>query len=206
MLHFIQSTSAYQRFIASTIVQEWAIAVQVHSPGPASLAKTSPLASQCSTHLLVFIENDCPDSYHEMGAHLRSLALDCRALLQSFAEDAKLPAAKLPTLPDRIDTEGKQPDAFTIAFARKFVGEMFDSMKASVPRGRKKEVPALEEKRGRLVAAIDRYGVVKGQMDVRVCAGVAAALIALRVYPSKLNPLVRSIMNGVKVGLSFLVI
>lgn len=199
MLHFIQSTSAYQRFIASTIVQEWALAAQVQSPGPASLTKFSPLAAQCSTHLLTFLENDCPDSYHEMGAHLRSLALDCKTLLQSFSEDAKLPASKLPTLPDSIDPEGKQPEAFTIAFARKFVGETFDTMKGGVPRGKKKEIPALEEKRGRLVGAIERYGVVKGQLDVRVCAGVAAALIALRVYPSKLNPLVRSIMNGVKV-------
>ncbi|KAG8699789.1 TATA-binding protein-associated factor mot1, partial [Ceratobasidium sp. 395] len=193
LLHFIQSTSAYQRFIASTIVQEWALAQSTPT-----LTQASPLASECSTHLLTFLEQDCPSSYHEMGAHLRSLALDCRALLQSFADDARVPASKLPTLPDRIDPEGKQDDAFTFAFAQKFVGETFDSLKASIPRGRKKELGGLEEKRGRIGFGLDRYGVVKGQLDVRVCAAVAAALIALKVYPSKLNPLVRSIMNGVK--------
>ncbi|KAG9119826.1 TATA-binding protein-associated factor mot1 [Ceratobasidium sp. 392] len=133
-----------------------------------------------------------------MGAHLRTLALDCRALLQSFSDDARVPASKLPTLPDRIDPEGKQEDAFTFSFAQKFVGETFDSLKASIPRGRKKELGGLEEKRGRIGIGLERYGVVKGQLDVRVCAAVAGALIALRVYPSKLNPLVRSIMNGVK--------
>jgi TATA-binding protein-associated factor len=194
-LHFIQSTSAYQRFIASTIIQEWALA-----QATPALGKTSPLAGECSTHLLAFLEQDCPVSYHEMGAHLRGLALDCRALLQSFAEDAKVPAAKLPALPDRIDTEGKESDAFTVEFAQRFAGETFDTLKGSVPRGRKKEIGGLEEKRGKIVFGIERYGVVKGQLDVRVCAAVAGALIALRVYPSKLNPLVRSIMNGVKVS------
>ncbi|KAG8775653.1 TATA-binding protein-associated factor mot1, partial [Ceratobasidium sp. 428] len=160
LLHFIQSTSAYQRFIASTIVQEWALAQSTPT-----LTQASPLASECSTHLLTFLEQDCPSSYHEMGAHLRSLALDCRALLQSFADDARVPASKLPTLPDRIDPEGKQDDAFTFAFAQKFVGETFDSLKASIPRGRKKELGGLEEKRGRIRFGLDRYGVVKGQLD-----------------------------------------
>ncbi|KAG9093633.1 TATA-binding protein-associated factor mot1 [Ceratobasidium sp. UAMH 11750] len=193
LLHFIQSTSAYQRFIASTIVQEWALA-----QGTPTLTQSSPLASECSTHLLTFLEQDCPASYHEMGAHLRTLALDCRALVQSFADDARVPASKLPILPDRIDPEGKQQDAFTFTFAQKFVGETFDTLKGSIPRGRKKELAGLEEKRGRIGFGLERYGVVKGQLDVRVCAAVAGALIALRVYPAKLNPLVRSIMNGVK--------
>ncbi|QRV86508.1 TBP associated factor (Mot1) [Ceratobasidium sp. AG-Ba] len=193
VIHFIQSASAFQRFIASTIVQEWAVAQEVES-----LSQISPLASECSTHLLTFLEQDSPSSYHEMGAHLRALAIDCRALLQSFTDDARVPASKIPTLPDRIDPEGKQDDAFTFGFAERFVGETFDALKASIPRAKKKEIPNLEEKRGRIVFGLEKYGSVKSQLDVRVHAAVAGALIALRVYPSKLNPLVRSIMNGVK--------
>ncbi|KAJ1310135.1 hypothetical protein OPQ81_006880 [Rhizoctonia solani] len=196
LLHFINSPSAYQRFIAATIVQEWALAQPTINGIP--LAKASSLAEQCSAHLLVFLEKDCPASYHEMLAHLRGLALECRALLTCFSDDAKVPPSKIPTLPDRLDPEGVEEGTFTLVYAQRFVGEIFDGLKASVPRGRKKEIAGLEEKKSRLVFGIERYGAVKGQWDTRVCAAVAAALISLRVHPSKLNPLVRSIMNGVK--------
>ncbi|KDN51563.1 hypothetical protein RSAG8_00108, partial [Rhizoctonia solani AG-8 WAC10335] len=159
LLHFINSPSAYQRFIAATIVQEWALAQPTINGIP--LAKASPLAEQCSTLLLAFLEKDCPASYHEMLIHLRE-------------------------------------DTFTLVYAQRFVGEIFGGLKASVPRGKRKEIAGLEEKKSRLVFGIERYGVAKGQWDTRVFAAVAAALIFLRVHPSKLNPLVRSIMNGVK--------
>ncbi|CAE7140157.1 unnamed protein product [Rhizoctonia solani] len=196
LLHFINSPSAYQRFIAATIVQEWALAQPTINGTP--LAKASPLAGQASTHLLAFLEKDFPASYHEMHINLRALALDCRTLLTCFSDDAKVPASKLPTLPDRLDPEGAEEGTFSLVYAQRFVGEIFDGLKASVPRGKKKEIPGLEEKKSRLVLGIERYGVVKGQWDTRVFAAVAAALISLRVHPSKLNPLVRSIMNGVK--------
>ncbi|CAE6409738.1 unnamed protein product [Rhizoctonia solani] len=196
LLHFINSPSAYQRFIASTIVQEWALAQP--TIGGVPLAKASPLAEQCSTHLLTFLEKDCPASYHEMLVHLRGLALDCRTLLTCFSDDAKVPAAKIPIMPDRLDPEGAEEGTFTLAYAQRFVGEIFDGLKGSIPRGKKKEIVGLEEKKSRIVLSIERYGVVKGQWDTRVLAAVAATLIFLRVHPAKLNPLVRSIMNGVK--------
>ncbi|CAE6520255.1 unnamed protein product [Rhizoctonia solani] len=187
LLHFINSPSAYQRFIAATIVQEWAFAQPTIDGTP--LAKASPLAEQCSNHLLAFLEKDYPASYHEMLVHLRGLALDCRTLLTCFSDDAKVPASKIPTMPDRLDTEGTEDGTFTLAYAQRFVGEIFDGLKSSVPRGKKKEIAGLEEKKSRLVSGIERYGVVKGQWDTRVFAAVAAGLISLRVHPSKLNPL-----------------
>ncbi|CAE6462717.1 unnamed protein product [Rhizoctonia solani] len=199
LLHFINSPSAYQRFIAATIVQEWALAQPTINETP--LAKASPLAEQCSTHLLAFLEKDCPASYHEMLIHLRGLALDCRTLVTCFSDDAKVPASKIPTLPDRLDPEGAEEGTFTLVYAQRFVGEIFDGLKASVPRSKKKEIAGLEDKKTRLVFGIERYSVVKGQWDTRVFAAVAAALISLRVHPAKLNPLVRSIMNGVKASL-----
>ncbi|KAF8744257.1 chromatin remodeling protein, partial [Rhizoctonia solani] len=196
LIHFINSTSAYQRFIAATIVQEWALAQPTINGTP--LAKASPLAGQCSTYLLAFLEKDFPASYHEMLVHLRGLAVDCRTLLNSFADDAKVPASKIPTMPDRLDPEGAEEGTFTLAYVQRFVGEIFDGLKTSIPRGKKKEIAGLEEKKSRIVFSIERYGVVKGQWDTRVFAAVAATLIFLRVHPAKLNPLVRSIMNGVK--------
>ena len=62
----------------------------------------------------------------------------------------------------------------------------------------------MQDRRSRVVAAIHSYNEVKTQHDVRVSAAFAAAFVALRVAPDKVSPIVKGIMNGVKVFLFFL--
>ena len=50
-------------------------------------------------------------------------------------------------------------------------------------------------------ANIERYGDVKAQYDVRVSAAFAAAFVALKATPDKVSPIVKGIMNGIKVCL-----
>ena len=196
---YMDSSSMLRQFLTATIVQEWAAEFDSMSPVPQSLKATSPLAGRMVTRFFLFLQTDPPKSYHEMYLVLSRISGECRTLLNSFVTDAKVPAARLPELPTTIDTNGTSQLGFTIETASNVVGNMFEMLKASTTRHKRKELPALEEKRQKIEFSIKQYAEVKEQHDARVAAAVAGALIALREMPPKLNPVIRSVMNGVKV-------
>jgi hypothetical protein len=53
-----------------------------------------------------------------------------------------------------------------------------------------------------LAATLERHEIEKLSMDIRVLAAAAAAVVATRILPPKLNPLIQSLMRGVKVRLA----
>jgi len=77
---------------------------------------------------------------------------------------------------------------------------MFEELRPQVPKVKQKELPAIDAKQREIAASISQYGEIKEPHDARVSAAVAGALIALREMPPKLNPVIRSVMNGVKVS------
>lgn len=147
----------------------------------------------------IYLQTDPPSSYYEMFALLSRIANDCRALFAQFASDGKVPHTKIPELPANVDAFGREQGGFTLSTANDAVYTSFEALKAHVPKSRKKEIPALETKRQKIIFSIQQYQGTKEQHDSRVAAAVAGALIALRSMPSKLNPVIRSVMNGVKV-------
>lgn len=202
-LEFYQeSTSMLQQFLAATIVREWATE-SCARPRPLptqSLRATSPLADKMIQRFFTYLQADPPPSYYEMYLNLSHISSSCRALLDMFQRDAKIPSTRIPALPTTIDTNGTIEGAFSIAMARDIVGSIFDELRSQVPRTKRKELPAIDAKQCEIVASISQYGEIKEQHDARVSAAVAGALIALREMPPKLNPVIRSVMNGVKVG------
>jgi TATA-binding protein-associated factor len=195
-----------QKFLAAVITEEWA---REHDKRAASnspmLIETSPLAKELSDKALQFLQDDPPAAYHEMAFTLSRLHGECYNLLQSFTFDCKLPASSIPNLGAEIDVTGTRPDCFTIHTAEAAVGPMFDKLRDALGRTKKKEVAIIKEKRIHVVANVERYTEVKTQYDVRVSAAFAAAFVAMKGTPDKVSPIVKGIMNGIKVCLTIYV-
>jgi len=195
-----RSSSVLQRSLCATIVQEWAIAVdQVHPEARVPLPTLSPLASELSNRLLTFIESTPPPSYHEMASDLTRLLTESRNLLSAFSTEMKVPHSKVPTLPSTIDLTGDNPGGFSLSTAAETAGATFDKLKSGLGRAKKRELGLLEERRQKVLHGINRYNEIKKLHDVRVMAASAAAVVALRTLPDKLNPVIHGVMNGTKV-------
>ena len=187
-----------QKFLTATTVEEWAKTHSESSPTQ-PLISTSPLADEMGKLLLEALQADLPSAYHEMSILLSRIYTDCQGLLNGFTVEAKVAPAKIPVLDNKIDTTGTLEGHFHIETAKHASGPLFDQLKAGLGKTKKREVAKLEESRRKVLATIEQYATVKEQHDTRVAAAIAAASIALQVVPPKLTPLIRSVMNGVKV-------
>ncbi|GLB35068.1 putative protein with domain of unknown function (DUF3535) [Lyophyllum shimeji] len=197
LVHYLDSTSMLQKFLAAIISEEWAREHDSTFPSTPLIEK-SPLAKEISARTLAWLQGKPPPSYHEMAFSLSRIHVDCVALLQSFSTDCKLPSSSIPFLGSEIDITGTQPGRFTIETAQSAVGAMYNRLKDSLGRTKKREMIAISEKRNAVVAAIDRYNEVKTQHDIRVSAAFAAAFVAFKSTPDKVSPVVKGIMNGIK--------
>ncbi|OCH89091.1 SNF2 chromatin remodeling protein [Obba rivulosa] len=199
LVHYLESTSMLQKFLAAIISEEWAKEYSSRAePSAPLLIEVSPLAAELSSKTLLWLQNEPPAAYHEMAFTLARLHTECTSLLQSFVFDCKLPQSSIPSLGLEIDITGTRTDCFTIETAQAAVGDMFDKLKDSLGKTKKREVANIKDKRSKIVANIERYIEVKAQYDTRVSAAFSAAFIALKGTPDKVSPIVKGIMNSIK--------
>ncbi|KAE8194770.1 hypothetical protein A4X06_0g5314 [Tilletia controversa] len=193
LLQYLDSSSALHKCLASCIIQEWA------QDQPSSRQETSPLASELSARLIAILEAPAPPTYAEMEVALSRLQRESQSLYSAFHTEARVARDKIPTLPTHVDALGQRTDAFTLDTARYVVGPGYEALLKLVgSKSKKANAEALETRRRRVIASLGFYQSRKERSDVQVFAGVASALVALRVMPAKLNPVVRSMMNSVK--------
>jgi TATA-binding protein-associated factor len=187
-----------QKFLAAVISEEWArehASILTDRP----LVEKSSLAMEISTKTLSWLQAKPPSAYHEMAFTLSRIHTDCISLLQSFATDCKLPSSSIPFLGTEIDITGTKQGCFTIETAQAAVGNMYTRLKDSLGRTKKRELSVIGEKRGKVVTSIERYIDIKAQHDIRVSAAFAATFVAFKSTPDKVSPVVKGIMNGIKV-------
>jgi TATA-binding protein-associated factor len=201
LTHYINSTSMLQKFLAATVSEEWARIYYTDSTAT-PLMEGSALAKELSNKILGWLQGNPPAAYHEMALSLGRIHAECSALLQCFAVDCKLPMSAVPSLGNEIDITGTKPGGFTIDTAQAAVGAMYMRLKDSLGKTRRKELSLIGEKREAVVSNIERYGEIKAQHDVRVAAAFAAAFVAFRSTPDKVSPVVKGIMNSIKVRYS----
>lgn len=164
------------------------------------MIKKSPLAKELSNKTLTWLQGNPPSSYHEMALGLGRIHIDCVTMLQSFASECKLPMSSIPFLGSEIDLTGTRPGSFTIESAQSAVGPMYNRLKDSLGRTKRRELAGISERRNKILASMDRYNEVKAQHDTRVSAAFAAAFVAFKSTPDKVSPVVKGIMNGIKVS------
>ena len=130
LLHYIESTSMLQKFLAAIISEGWAREHDSRAgPDAPLLIEVSPLATELSQKTLAWLQADPPAAYHEMAFTLARIHGECYNLLQSFAYDCKVPASAIPSLGTEIDVTGTKPGCFTIETAQAAVGQMFDKLR-----------------------------------------------------------------------------
>ncbi|KIY66070.1 SNF2 chromatin remodeling protein [Cylindrobasidium torrendii FP15055 ss-10] len=198
LVHYIDSRSMLQKFLAAVIAEEWAHDYDALGPHDGTLYEQSTMARAISTKTLAFLQAPPPPAYHEMVIMLHKIHADCIALLNGFSTECKLPASSIPFLGNEVDTDGSKPGAFTITTAGHAANTLFTRLKDSLGRTKKKELVGLGEKRQAVLTSIERYTEVKAQNDIRVSAAFAAAFVAFKSAPDKVSPIVKGIMNGIK--------
>ena len=184
----LASESALRRFLSATVLEEWSAAFYA-APFDRPIAESSTLASRLTTTLAQHLQADPPATYSEMALVLQRIQLDCQTLYGMFSKQGKVPAAKMPSV----------PAVFGIQQARQ-VATSFDKLVALVPAAAKKTaLSALEEQHRKVVTAAGYYEATKAKHDRQVFAALGGAVIALRVIPAKLTPVIRSITSSIKV-------
>ncbi|MCO5552895.1 hypothetical protein L7F22_006414 [Adiantum nelumboides] len=196
LVRYISSSSALQKCLASTVVQEWsesATKIEVN------ILEASPISRSVGAKLISILESPPPDTYAEMAVMLQRIQTGCQGLYTAFQRDAKVAKTKIPILPSKVDPLGRSADGFTVETAKDVVGKGFDALLGLVSaKTRKTAQAALDERRRKLIADLGFYQATKSKQDTQVAACAAAAVIGLKLMPSKLNPVIRSIMTSVK--------
>ncbi|KAI9316037.1 hypothetical protein BX666DRAFT_283572 [Dichotomocladium elegans] len=214
LLTLLTSQWAIKRQLGAMAVEEWAKAVlqtRYNATCVSDLASTTVLASThafprtLSRAMITSLETGVSQTsgfYFELVHVLKRIRGECQALLNSFAE-AKVAASALPVLPVPVLGEalpGHDVQMFTIETASWLVSEAYAKLVAQVPRGKGRAaiVSGLEERQKRVVASIGYYEELKQKMEIHVYASTAGAVVELGELPTKLNPIIRSVMNSIK--------
>ncbi|ORY35400.1 putative helicase [Naematelia encephala] len=197
---YLSSGCAHQVFLASVIIQEWALDRDglTKEAKSVALGKTNPDATQLAEKLVGLIGGPPPATYSEMTVVLTRIAGECQGLLNAFVVEAKVSKDKIPSLPQRVDPLSTSSSVFTLSTAQLAVGKHFEALSNIVPKTRTSALSGLKDRQRKVLGSIGYFAALKGRYDVQVSAAVAGALIALRVMPAKLGPVIKSVMDGVK--------
>jgi len=146
------------------------------------------------------VEGERPAQYQDLVNYLQRVRSQCSQLLNLFRDHGKIAAHKLPALAVLVQGEADAgPNAFSLANAEKVVGEDYDKLKRIMaPAQRITASQQLNEARLATVATMEETRTVKDSRDVRIKAAAACALIAMKVLPKKPSPLIKGIMDSIK--------
>ncbi|WQF76163.1 Putative TATA-binding protein-associated factor Mot1 [Colletotrichum destructivum] len=166
-------------------------------------AKNGPAtegAQRFAAPLQKIIETERPGHYSDLVSYMHRVRSQCQQLLNMFRDHGKVSSGRLPTLAVLVQgDEQAGPGAFSIAVADKVVGEDFDKLKKVMSPGQRLVASQmLGEAREVTVSAISDAKAAKDSRDVRIKAGAACALVAIKALPKKPSPLIKGIMDSIK--------
>jgi TATA-binding protein-associated factor len=144
--------------------------------------------------------------FYELVFVLKRIRSECQSLLNAFVMEGKVPAGKVPSLPALVVGEvAVGPDSaeglFSVETAGWVADACFNTLASQLGkvRGKQAIIASLEDRRKRIVTSIGFYDETKQKADTNILATLAGAVVALGVLPAKLNPVIRSVMNSIKV-------
>ena len=201
LLHYVDSSSMLQKVLAAIVIEEWAkhYGAEPSTSKRPPLIEVSTLAREMSNRTLAWLQSEPPAAYHEMAFTLARIHGECTNLLHSFAFDCKIPWIEIPTLGTEIDLTGSKEGGFSLGSAEAAVERDYAKLRDRLGKAKKRELAVIAEKRKIVISSIERYKEVKTQHDIRVCAAFAATYVALKNTPDKVSPIVKGVMNGIKV-------
>ncbi|CCE64687.1 hypothetical protein TPHA_0I01830 [Tetrapisispora phaffii CBS 4417] len=138
--------------------------------------------------------------FRELVPSLKALRTQCQNLLTTFVDVGMLPQHKLPSIAIIVQGETDAgPQAFGIETAEKVYNECYEKLFRSL--GNSFKVLAqkpLEDVRYRILLAIKLTKEVKASRESSILANYASVILHFKGLPSKLNPIIRSLMDNVK--------
>ena len=190
LLPHVDSPFSTTQLTVSILLEQFAIALMEHDAVSASFAL--PLHSA--------VENERPPIYREMVSFVQIVRSQCQSLANTFRDIGKVPSSKIPMLVPVVQGDPDAgPDAFSLAFADKFITEDFERLKKSLaPAQRMLSAQALTDARQCAVQAIDEAKKFKDVQDIRVIAAAAGAMVAFKEIPPRPSHLIKGIMDSVK--------
>ncbi|KAG9295858.1 hypothetical protein G9A89_006597 [Geosiphon pyriformis] len=201
ILSFLSSTLASNKQLSAVVTEEWArVSFGDDKVDQDFMVSSSSLASALSSTLIFMLDSDPPIFYSELVPILRRIRGECHALLNSFVSDAKVRPDSIPSLPTHVLGEivSGETSFFSVEMAGQIAADTFDQLSTHINRNRKSVMESLQDRKRRVIASISYYDSTKQKADINVAAAIAGAVVALRVLPPKLNPVIRSIMNSIK--------
>jgi TATA-binding protein-associated factor len=191
---YLASPSAHQVYMASSIITEWFADGLDKS--------TNPIAEEIPTLLLGHFGQARPTTYSEMNALLKRIQVDCQALMTAFNTEGKVSKDRIPSIPTTVDSLGSSSDTFSLTTAQMVISNHFDALSKLLSKQANKNVlPSLKDRQMRIMMSVGKYGVMKERYDTQVMAGIGGALVALQTLPAKIGPVVKAIMDSIKVRL-----
>ncbi|WFD43446.1 TATA-binding protein-associated factor mot1 [Malassezia psittaci] len=185
---YLASTSALQKCLASVVLQRWAELV----PNCVEYLASHTQLAEVHQSLTSLLDATMPATYAEMNVMLTRMQHDCQTLLNMFVRDGRLSKGKVPKLP-------MSSDGFTLENANLVVHTIYSQLEANLsPKVRESASKPLQDQRRKILTGLERYQTTKETEDILVLSAVATAVIAWKVLPEKLNPVIRNIMNSVK--------
>lgn len=161
---------------------------------------TSEDTSRYRDHLQRMVESERPSAYRDLANSVQRVRTSCQQLVHLFRDHGKVSQSKLPVLPVVVQGEPEAgPGAFSILTAEKCVGDDYEKLKKLMSPGQRLIASQqLAEARDVAVSIIEEAKAAKDARDVRVKAGAACALVAMRLLPKKPSPLIKGVMDSVK--------
>ncbi|KAK4051936.1 TATA-binding protein-associated factor mot1 [Microbotryomycetes sp. JL201] len=189
----LQSDSAFQRFAAATVIEEWA--KRAHSPLVVPLTSQSPLALRAAQDIQMQLAAEPPSYWRELDFSFRHIQRLCSDLYTALSNQGKVPDSKMPGLPTG--------QTFTLRQAAQVVAN-YQALLPHIGKGVKEEVLESLEARKRVIdSAIAVCTAQKDRWDMQTNAALGAATVALQSVPAKITPIIRSITNSVKASETF---
>ncbi|KAI2626460.1 hypothetical protein GGR54DRAFT_471343 [Hypoxylon sp. NC1633] len=161
---------------------------------------SQPETSRYVGELQKIIDFERPSQYRDLVSYVQRVRSQCQQLMNLFRDHGKVAQHKLPTLAVVVQGEAEAgPGAFSLAAAEKYVNDDYERLRKSMsPAQRLIASQQLTEARDSAVSAIEDAKSIKDTRDVRIKAAAACALIAMRLLPKKPSPLIKAIMDSIK--------
>lgn len=184
---YMTSASSHQLSFASVVIARWA---ELLSKQDQTIQ--SPLLTRLTPLVIQGLASEPAVSYSETVGLLTQIHTHCSQLLGICKSKGKIAANHLPVL-------DPPHQGFSLDRAQQLAGVDYQALLLNMtPKARAAAQPLLDEIAHRIQSEALRTLALKEAMDIQVFSALAGAVVALKRIPAKLNPLIRSLMNGIK--------
>lgn len=174
---------------------------------PINFAPLTPFAAELEPLLVHNMDTSRPATlWRDINPILRAVRTQCQSLFSLLKSQDELHSADVVlNFPTIIEGDhqpnGKKDDVFTLALAERLATDTFESLKSKLsPETQVRMADTLEDGRRNLESSIEEAKTSLESRNVCIRSANASAYIALNrgKLPSKLNPIIRGLMDEIK--------